>query len=131
MNSIFCATIDAKDGDTMTLCYFACNLLARIMPGGRPFCIMDFIWNELRRTMNDPKKLLPSAPYIMYMIERVTKITFPKDCKHAFMLILVIHHVRLDLIPLHLFQEPLPLSMGTMIPSSKGCSKAFSACARL
>jgi hypothetical protein len=40
------------------------------------------IWNELWRTMNDPKKFLPLAPYIMYMIERVTKITFPKDCKH-------------------------------------------------
>jgi hypothetical protein len=76
MNSFFRATIDAKDGDTKALNYFACNLLARIMPGGRPFCIMDFIWN-------DPKKFLPSAPYIMYMIERVTKkITFPKNCKH-------------------------------------------------
>jgi hypothetical protein len=32
--------------------------------------------------MNNPKKFLPSAPYIMYMIERVTKITFSKDCKH-------------------------------------------------
>jgi hypothetical protein len=32
--------------------------------------------------MNDPKKFLPSAPYIMYIIQRVTKITFPKDCKH-------------------------------------------------
>jgi hypothetical protein len=32
--------------------------------------------------MNDPKKFSPSAPYIMYMIEKVTKITFPKDCKH-------------------------------------------------
>jgi hypothetical protein len=82
MNQFFRATIDAKDGDATALRYFACNLLARTMPGGQPFCIMDFIWNELRRTMNDPKKYLPSAPYIMYMIERVTKITFPKDCKH-------------------------------------------------
>jgi hypothetical protein len=32
--------------------------------------------------MNDPKKFLPLAPYIMYMIERVTMITFLKDCKH-------------------------------------------------
>jgi hypothetical protein len=32
--------------------------------------------------MNDPKKFLPSTPYIMYMIERVTMITFQKDCKH-------------------------------------------------
>jgi hypothetical protein len=44
---------------------------------------MDFIWNELRRTMNDPQKFLASAAYLMYMIERVTKVTFPKDCKHA------------------------------------------------
>jgi hypothetical protein len=43
MNSFFRAIIDAKDGDTTALCYFPCNLLARIMPGGRPFCIMDFI----------------------------------------------------------------------------------------
>jgi hypothetical protein len=78
MNQFFRATIDAK-----ALRYFASNLLARVMPGGRPFSIMDFIWNELRRTMNDPQKFLPSAPYLMYMIERVTKITFPKDCKHA------------------------------------------------
>ncbi|PUZ56889.1 hypothetical protein GQ55_5G380600 [Panicum hallii var. hallii] len=82
MNQFFRATIDAKDGDSTTLRYFACNLLARTMLGGNPFCIMDFIWNELRRTMNDPKKFLPSAPYIMHMIERVTMITFPKDCKH-------------------------------------------------
>jgi hypothetical protein len=83
MNQFFRATIDAKDGDATALRYFACNLLARVMPGGRPFSIMDFIWNELRRTMNDPQKFLPSAPYLMYMIERVTNVTFPKDCKHV------------------------------------------------
>jgi hypothetical protein len=77
MNQFFHATIDAKDGDAMALRYFACNLLARVMPGGRPFSIMDFI------SMNDLQKFLPSAPYLMYMIERVTKVTFPKDCKHA------------------------------------------------
>ncbi|RLN41538.1 putative callose synthase 6 [Panicum miliaceum] len=82
MNQFFRATIDGKDGDGTALRYYACNLLARTMPGGRPFCIMDFIWNEMRRAMCDPTKFLPSAPYIMYMIERVTKISFPKDCKH-------------------------------------------------
>jgi hypothetical protein len=83
MNQFFRATIDAKDGDAVVPTYFACNLLTRVMPGGRPFSIMDFIWNELRRMMNDPQKFLPSAPYLIYMIERVTKVTFPKDCKHA------------------------------------------------
>jgi hypothetical protein len=82
MNQFFCATIDAKDGDATALQYFACNLHACVMPGGRPFSIIDFIWNELR-TMNDPQKFLPSAPYLMYMIESVTKVTFPKDCKHV------------------------------------------------
>ena len=43
---------------------------------------MDYMWNELQRVMIDPDKHLPYAPYIMYMIERVTKITFPKDHKH-------------------------------------------------
>jgi hypothetical protein len=60
---------------------------------------------------------------------------------YTIILILVMHHVRLismpvlqgilDFIQLHLFRVPLPLAIDTMIPSSKGCSKAFSACARL
>ena len=82
MNQFFRATIDAKDGDPVALRYYAVNLLARTLPSGRPFCIMDFIWNELRRTMIEAKKSLPAAPYIMYMIERVTKVTFPKTVKH-------------------------------------------------
>jgi len=49
---------------------------------------MDFIWNELRRTMLEAKMSLPAAPYIMYMIERVTKVTFPKTVKHE------PHHMR-------------------------------------
>ena len=82
MNQFFRATIDAKDGDSAALRYYAVNLLARALPGGKLFCIMDFIWNELRRTMIEAKKSLPAAPYIMYMIERVTKVTFPKTVKH-------------------------------------------------
>ena len=72
-------TIDAKKGDGTALHHYAVNLLARTMPGGRPFCIMDYMWNELRRVMVDPDKHLPYAPYIMYMIERVTKFAFPKS----------------------------------------------------
>jgi hypothetical protein len=32
--------------------------------------------------MNDSRKHLPYTPSIMYMIERVTRITFPKGVKH-------------------------------------------------
>jgi hypothetical protein len=43
MNQFFRTTIDAKDGDSTALRYFAYNLLAHTMQGGRPLCIMDFI----------------------------------------------------------------------------------------
>ena len=66
MNQFFRATVDAKDGDSAALRYYAINLLARALPGGKPFCIVDFIWNELRRTMSEAKKSLPAAPYIMH-----------------------------------------------------------------
>jgi hypothetical protein len=32
--------------------------------------------------MNDPMKYLPYAPYLMYMIERVTNVRYPKDVVH-------------------------------------------------
>ena len=82
MNQFVRATIDAKDGGPAALRYYAINLLARTLPYERPFCIMDFIWNELRMTMIEAKKSLPAAPYIMYMIERVTKVMFTKTIKH-------------------------------------------------
>ncbi|RLM85569.1 putative copia-like retroelement [Panicum miliaceum] len=75
-------TIDPRKGDYTTLNFYAVNLLNRMAPGGRPFNAFDFMWNELRCVMDDSRKHLPYAPYIMYMIERVTKITFPKDVVH-------------------------------------------------
>jgi hypothetical protein len=51
-------------------------------PDEEGFCIFDFIWNELRRAMNDPMKHLPYAPNLMYMIERVTNVRYPKDVVH-------------------------------------------------
>jgi hypothetical protein len=79
LNQFFRATIDPKIGDATALRYYAPNLLNRMAPDGEGFCIFDFIWNELRRAMNDPMKHLPYAPYRMYMIERVTNVCYPKD----------------------------------------------------
>jgi hypothetical protein len=75
-------TIHPNKGDSSALHVFTVNLLNRFAPGGRPFNIFDYIWNDLRRMMDDSRKHLPYAPYIMYMIERVTKTTFPKDTNH-------------------------------------------------
>jgi hypothetical protein len=81
-NQFFCATINPKQGDAIALRYYAPNLLNRMAPDEKGFCIFDFIWNELRRAMNDPMKYLPYAPYIMYMIERVTNVRYPKNVVH-------------------------------------------------
>jgi hypothetical protein len=82
LNQFFCSTIDPKQGDATALRYFAPNLFNRMAPDEEGFCIFDFIWNELRRAMNDPMKYLPYAPYLMYMIERVTNVCYPKDVFH-------------------------------------------------
>ena len=109
---------------------------------------MDFMWNELRRVMVDPDKHLTLAPYIMYMVERVTKITFPKDHKHEplhlcprsgdappHLLGMLEPPGQQGQIPLH---PPLlhlttraPLVVTAVILSSRGPFAASSACARL
>jgi hypothetical protein len=82
LNQFFHAKIDPKQGDAMALRYYAPNPLNRMTPDEEGFCIFDFIWNELRRAMNDPMKYLPYAPYLMYVIERVTNVRYPKDVVH-------------------------------------------------
>jgi hypothetical protein len=82
LNQFFRSTIDPKQGDATALRYYAPNLLNRMAPDEEGFCIFDFIWNELRRAVNDPMKYLPYAPYLMYMIERVTNVSYPKDVVH-------------------------------------------------
>jgi hypothetical protein len=66
LNQFFRATIDPKQGDATALRYFASNLLNRMAPDEEGFCIFDFIWNELRRAMNDPMKYLPYAPIYVH-----------------------------------------------------------------
>jgi hypothetical protein len=89
LNQFFRATIDPNQGDATALRYFASNILNRMAPNEEGFCIFDFIWNELRRAMNDLMKYLPYAPYLMYMIERVTNVHYPKDVVHEHF-----HHLR-------------------------------------
>jgi hypothetical protein len=67
LNQFFHATIDPKIGDATALRYYALNILNRMAPDEEGFCIFDFIWNELRRAMNDLMKHLPYAPYLMYV----------------------------------------------------------------
>ena len=54
-------------------------MLARFAPGGDRFNAPRFIWCELRNAMEDGRKGMPYAPYLMFMIERVTGYKFDKD----------------------------------------------------
>jgi len=51
------------------------NVLARFALGGDRFNVPQFMWHELRIAMEDGRKGLPYAPYLMFVIERVTGLT--------------------------------------------------------
>ena len=58
-------------------------MLARFAPRGDRFNVPRFMWRELRNAMEDERKGIPYAPYLMFMIERVTSYIFEKDGFHT------------------------------------------------
>src|SRR6266542_5613650 len=82
LNNLFRATLIPKGGDATQIHSFARNLLMRFAKDGRPFNITNFMWEELIEAENDSRKGFPYAPYIMYVIEKVSGITFRKDGEH-------------------------------------------------
>jgi hypothetical protein len=84
LNNMFRDTIYPKGGsDSTSLRRFAPNLIARLLPGAKPFSVSKFIWFNLVEVTESGKCNLPYAPYIMYMIEMVSGISFKKDVEHA------------------------------------------------
>ena len=82
MNNLFRDTINPKGGDSTSLRKYAKNLLARMALGSDAFSISRFIWAELSDSLDDARNDLLYAPYIMYIIERVSGIEFKKDVEH-------------------------------------------------
>jgi hypothetical protein len=82
MNNLFRETINPKGGDSTSLRKYAKNLLARMAPSSDAFSVSRFIWAELSDSMDDARNDLPYAPYVMYIIERVSGIEFKKDVEH-------------------------------------------------
>jgi hypothetical protein len=84
LNNMFRETIYPKGGsDSTSLRRFAANLLARMLPGAKPFFVSKFIWFNLIEVTESGKCNLPYSPYIMYMIEMMSGIGFKKDVEHA------------------------------------------------
>jgi hypothetical protein len=80
MNNLIRSTINPKDGADIN--GYARNVLAHL-PDGDKFNVPHFIWVELSLAMDDRRRGLPYAPYLMFMIERVTGLRFPKDVIHT------------------------------------------------
>ena len=83
MNNLIRHTINPKDRAALDLNGYVRNVLARFAPRGDRFNVPRFMWRELRIAMDDGRKGLPYAPYLMFMIERVTGYKFDKDGLHT------------------------------------------------
>ena len=81
MNNLFRITLNPKDNATDLNGYIT-NVLSRF-PSSEKFNVPRFIWVELAYAMDDGRRSLPYAPYLMFVIERVTGMWFPKDCEHT------------------------------------------------
>jgi len=82
LNNLIRHTIKPKDGAASDLNGFVRNVLARFAPSGDKFNAPCFMWHELRVAVEDARKGLPYAPYLIFMIERVTVYRFVKDGLH-------------------------------------------------
>ncbi|XP_066324042.1 uncharacterized mitochondrial protein AtMg00810-like [Miscanthus floridulus] len=82
MNNLFREIINPNGGDSTSLRKYAKNLLARMDPGSDALSVSRFIWAELSDSLDDARNDLLYAPYIMYIIERVSGIEFKKDVEH-------------------------------------------------
>jgi len=82
LNRLFRKTLAPKEGDAASIMSTTRNLLARMDSSARPFNVFDFIWEEIRFTSLNPSRSCGYAPYLMYMIEKVTKKNFVKEVKH-------------------------------------------------
>ena len=67
-----------KDGAASDLNGYVRNVLARFALGGDMFNVPCFMWRELRNAMEDGRKGIPYAPYLMFMIEGSLAIDWRK-----------------------------------------------------
>src|SRR6266540_4274519 len=82
LNNLLRHTIAPKTGDATSINAYAKNILLRFAHNGRPFCITNFICEELIAATNDSRRGFPYAPYIMYVIKKVIGICFHKETEH-------------------------------------------------
>jgi hypothetical protein len=84
INRLFRRTLTPREGDEMKIRTYNKNIVAAMAPNaiGFEFSVFDFIWEEIKAISENPLKGGGYAPYIIYMIERVSGHTFGHDKEH-------------------------------------------------
>jgi hypothetical protein len=80
MNNLIRSTLNPKDNATDLNGYIT-NVLSRFLDGEK-FNVPRFMWVELSYVMDDGRRDLPYAPYLMFIIERVYGFRYHKDYVH-------------------------------------------------
>jgi hypothetical protein len=75
-------TLSPREGDSSSVPQYERNILHAISEEGR-FNVLDFIFQEIWNVVVSNNRLCDYAPYIMKMIEKVSKKTFVKNVEHT------------------------------------------------
>jgi hypothetical protein len=73
LNLLFCHTICPKAGAVTSIQSYLKHALDCFGPGNKQFCVFDLIWIGILTCCWNHQKSIVHAPYIMKMIENVTK----------------------------------------------------------
>ena len=76
LNNLIKNTINPKDGAASNINGYVRNMLAGFALGGDRFNVPRFMWTELRFAVEDWRRRLLYAPYLMFMIARVIGFYF-------------------------------------------------------
>jgi hypothetical protein len=82
LNRLLRATITPRYGNASDISRFLKNMMTALRPGAGPFSVGDYIGQKIKYLSKDPKRIYSYNPYIMCMIEKVTRVEFPKDVTH-------------------------------------------------
>jgi hypothetical protein len=62
--------------------HFAKNVPANMRDGAPPLSVIDFVWEEIKGISMNPQKNCGFTPYLIFMVEDVTSLSFPKEGIH-------------------------------------------------
>ena len=79
---MFRGTIAPKGGNVDNISHRAKDLLAQMAPGMPKFLVFEFIWNEIIHCSHDGSNGCHYAPYIFYMIKKMTGLEILTDMPH-------------------------------------------------